>query len=78
MLLNYDTLTKTFKPEVIEALVEDWLVRQIDQDCSKEHFRKYQQQAMEKLKTGELLVEYGENNESFTLVPKSKLNDMMV
>jgi len=75
MILDYNSLTDTLPPATIIALVRDCLLSMEDfSQASAEALDKAVDSTMLKLKSGRLLVEYGEDSESFALVDKSKLS----
>jgi hypothetical protein len=78
MILEYETLTDTFPEEAIYALVRDCVLSIGDfSNASPSDLNLAIEQALQKIKSGKLLVEYGENSESFALVDKSKLGDVI-
>ena len=74
MILDYDTLKDSFPKEAIYALVRDCVLSMGDFSNAGENELDHAiEQALQKVKSGKLLVEYGENSETFALVEKNKV-----
>jgi len=74
MILDFETLHDAFPEEAINALVKDCVLSMGDFSNADPKDLEYAiELAMQKIKSGKLLVEYGENSETFALVDKNKL-----
>jgi len=74
MILDFETLNDSFPEEAIYALVKDCVLSMGDFSNSNPSDLDYAiKQTMQKIKSGKLLIEYGENSETFALVDKNKL-----
>ena len=78
MILDYEILKDAFSEDAIYALVRDCVLSMGDfSNAGPSDLDHAIEQAMQKIKSGKLLVEYGENSETFALVDKNKLTSSL-
>ncbi len=77
MILDYDTLTESLPAESIRSLVRDCVLSMGDfSNSSPSDLDEAVEKTLLKLKSGKLLVEYGESSETFAIVDSNKLNSI--
>ncbi len=78
MILDYDTLIEALPSSTIYKLVRDCVFAMGDfSHASPQDLDAAISSTIQKIKAGKLLVEYGEDSETFALVDKNKLKSIV-
>ncbi len=67
MLIPYQDLSE----EAVYSLAREWIIANLADTESEPDTEKWTQLAVEKIKSGELLIEYGEESQSVHLIGKA-------
>ncbi len=70
MLISYQDLTE----DALQALAKDWVISNISDTESFPDVELWTDKTIKKIKTGELLIEFGEESQTVTLKTKDELN----
>ena len=70
MLIDYTTLSD----DVIKGIAEQFVISQVSETEDQPNISTWVEQAVSRIKSGELLIEYSEVDESVTLKHKSEVN----
>ena len=67
MLIPYQDLSQ----EAVNSLAREWIIANLSDTDSQPDIEKWTQIAVEKIKSGDLLIEFGEENQSVQLIGKA-------
>jgi len=67
MLISYQDLS----PEAVISLAREWIIANLSDTESQPDTEKWTEITVEKIKSGDLLIEYGEETQSVQLIGKA-------